>query len=159
MKIFVGLATLASVAFADITFNVVGYPSSTAGAFGVAVGGKITKLSSNETSFPVWSGTVPGTDNNVEYSYVELSAAGTPVKTETFTRKLNDTKTTSTLNEFFERPVTVWDLPKIPYTYLATYPSKTKAFKQKQIATIHVTAPASQISELLANPENGKSYQ
>ncbi|KAG0316917.1 hypothetical protein BG000_004687 [Podila horticola] len=159
MKIFVGLAALASVAFADVTFNVVGYPSSNAGAFGVSVGGKITKLSSNETSFPVWSGTVPGTDNNVEYSYVELSASGTPVKSETFTRKLNDTKATSTLNEFFERPVTIWDLPKIPYTYLATYPSKTKAFKQKQIATIHVTAPAGQISELLANPENGKSYR
>ncbi|KAG0074694.1 hypothetical protein BGZ93_000393 [Podila epicladia] len=158
MKILVGLAALASVAFADITFNVIGYPSSNAGAFGVSVGGKITKLSSNESSFPVWSGTVPGTDNNVEYSYVELSAAGTPVKTETFTRKLNDTKAMNTMNEFFERPVTVWDLPKIPYTYLATYPSKTKAFKQKQIATIHVTAPAAQISELLANPENGKSY-
>ncbi|KAF9384184.1 hypothetical protein CPB97_005881 [Podila verticillata] len=158
MKIFVGLAALASVAFADITFNVVGYPSSSTGIFGVSVGSKITKLSSNETSFPVWSGTVPGTDNNVEYSYVELSAAGTPVKTETFTRKLNDTKATGTLNEFFERPVTVWDLPKIPYTYLATFPSKTKAFKQKQIATIHVTAPAAQISDLLANPENGKSY-
>lgn len=141
-----------------VTFNIVGYPSSNAGAFGVSIGGKITKLSSNETSFPTWSGTVPSTDNNVEYSYVELSAAGNPVKTETFTRKLNDTKATNTLNEFFERLVTVWDLPKIPYTYLATYPSKTKAFKQNQIATIHVTAPAAQISELLANPENDKSY-
>ncbi|KAG0345169.1 hypothetical protein BG005_001419 [Podila minutissima] len=158
MKIFFGLAVLASVAFADITFNIVGYPSSSAGAFGVSIGGKITKLSSNETSFPTWSGTVPSTDNNVEYSYVELSAAGNPVKTETFTRKLNDTKATNTLNEFFERLVTVWDLPKIPYTHLATYPSKTKAFKQNQIATIHVTAPAAQISELLANPENDKSY-
>ncbi|KAF9324223.1 hypothetical protein BG006_000739 [Podila minutissima] len=123
MKIFIGLAAIASVAFADISFNVVGYPSSNAGAFGVSVGGKITKLFSNETSFPVWPGTVPSTDNNVEYSNVELFASGNP------------------------------DLPKIPYTYLATYLSKTKASKQNQIATIHVTAPAAQIS-----PENDKSY-
>ncbi|KAG0346989.1 hypothetical protein BG004_000339 [Podila humilis] len=161
LKIFARLAALAlaSVAVADITFNVVGYPSSSTGAFGVSVAGQITKLSSNESTFPVWSGTVPGTNRSVEYFYVELSPSDTPVKTEAFIRTLNDTKATSTLNEFFERPVTVWQLPKIPYTYLATFPSKTKAFKQKQIATIHVTGPASQISELLANPENGKDYR
>ncbi|KAI9236785.1 MAG: coth protein-domain-containing protein [Podila humilis] len=159
MKLLFGLATLASVAFADITFNVVGYPSSSTGSLGVNIGGSITRLSSDENTFPVWSGSVPGTDGNVQYSYVELSSSGTPLKSVGFTRKLQDpARDTETLNEFFERPQTVWEFPKIPYTYLATYPSKTKAFKHKQIATIHVTAPVAHIAELNASPYSGQNY-
>ncbi|KAF9285839.1 hypothetical protein BGZ68_003539, partial [Mortierella alpina] len=104
------------------TFNVVGYPSANTGAFGVS------------------------------YSYVELNAAGAAVKTEAFKRKLSDPAATTTPNEFFERQTTVWDLPRIPYTYLATYPSNTKAFRSEQIATIHVTAPAALVAALFANP-------
>ncbi|CAO3569736.1 unnamed protein product [Mortierella alpina] len=159
MKLFIGLATLASVAFADITFNVVGYPSAAANTFGVSINGAITKLVANETTFPVWSGVVPGTSSAVQYSYVEINAAGAAVKTEAFTRTITNATWTSTLNEFFERPTTEWELPKVPYTYLATYPSKTKAFKQKQIATIHLTAPPAMIAEMNANPKNGKDYK
>ncbi|KAG0003069.1 hypothetical protein BGZ65_002070 [Modicella reniformis] len=159
MKLFIGLATLASVAFADITFNVVGYPSVAAGSFGVSIAGTVHKLATNEAIFPVWSGAVPGTTSAVEYSYVELNGQGAAVKSEAFVRKLANQTDTSTLNEFFERPTTVWEVPKLPYTYLATYPSKTKAFKQKQIATIHVTAPATQIAEMNANPMNDKEYK
>lgn len=54
---------------------------------------------------------------------------------------------------------TVWELPKIPYTYLATYLSKIEAFKHKQIATIHVTAPVARIAELNASPYNDKDYR
>jgi len=115
-------------------------------------------LASSDSIYPVWSGSVPGTTGTVEYSYVELSPSGTAVKTEAFTRKLANVSDTQTLNEFFERPTTVWDLPKLPYTYLATYPSKTKAFKQKQIATIHITAPVAQMAEMHANPKEDKDY-
>ncbi|KAG0262785.1 hypothetical protein BG011_009706 [Mortierella polycephala] len=159
MKLLFGLAALASVAFADITFNVVGYPSTSGGAFGVSVGGAITQLASDENNFPVWSGAVPGTDASVQYSYVELDSAGAAVKTEAFVRQHYNQTEVSTLNEFFERPTTEFEFPKVPYTYLATYPSKTQAFKQKQIATIHLTAPIASITELNANPKNDKNYK
>ncbi|GJJ68968.1 spore coat protein H [Entomortierella parvispora] len=161
MKILLGLAALASVAYADITFNVVGYPSTANGAFGVSIGGKVTLLKTNETMFPVWSGAIPGTTSAVEYSYVELasSTSDTVVKTEPFVRKLQDPKETSTDNEFFERQTTVWDLPKVPYTYLATFPSASKAFKEKQIATIHITAPKAQMDEMNKNTQGQEEYQ
>ncbi|KAG0042441.1 hypothetical protein BGZ83_000452 [Gryganskiella cystojenkinii] len=161
MKVLFGLAALASATYADITFNVVGYPSTANGVFGVSVGGKITPLTTNETMFPVWSGSVPGSTSAVEYSYVELSSstATTTVKSEAFVRNLKDTTVTSTVNEFFERPTTIWDLPKIPYTYLATYPSKSKAFKENQIATIHVTAPKAQMDEMEQNTDGEKGYK
>ncbi|GJJ71928.1 hypothetical protein EMPS_04285 [Entomortierella parvispora] len=134
MKIFFALVALASVASVDIKFNVVGYPSSSSGSFGVKIAETVHKLSTSESTFPVWSGSVPGTKSQVQYSYVELSSSGTAVKT-------------------------VWDLPKIPYTYLATYPSKTKAFKHKQIATIHITAPQASIDEMNQNPYNSRDYR
>ncbi|KAF9936839.1 hypothetical protein BGZ67_001959 [Mortierella alpina] len=153
MRVLFSLAALVSVAYADITFNVVGYPSTNTGTFGVSVGGQITKLTSNESIFPVWTGTVAGSTAATEYSYVELNAAGAAVKTEAFKRKLADpAATTTTPNEFFERQTTVWDLPRVPYTYLATYPSNTKAFRPDQIATIHVTAPVALMTALFANP-------
>ncbi|KAG0204455.1 hypothetical protein BGX28_003601 [Mortierella sp. GBA30] len=153
VRFLVGFVTLASFAFADITFNCIGYPSTANGAFGVSVGGAVTKLTTNETTFPVWSGSVPGTTSAVEYSYVELNAAGTAVKTEAFTRKLNQTTDTHTWNEFFERPQTYFNRPRLPYTYLATYPSKSKAFKEDQIATLHLTGPVSAINAMNAQPE------
>ncbi|KAF9364994.1 hypothetical protein BGX34_011753 [Mortierella sp. NVP85] len=159
MKYILGLATLASVAFADITFNVIGYPSVRTNTFGVSIGGTIHKLATDENSFPVWKGTVPGVDGTVQYQYVETNAQGGAVKTESFVRSLHNQTATSTYNEFFERQTTVWELPKLPYTYLATYPSKTRAFKQKQIATIHLTAPVASITEMMANPTNDKDYK
>ncbi|KAG0276708.1 hypothetical protein BGZ96_003174 [Linnemannia gamsii] len=160
MKIFFGLAALATVAFADITFNVVGYPSTSSGTFGVSIGGSIHRLAATEDTFPAHTGTVAGVDGNVEYSYVELNSAGSTVMTEEFTRKLQDpANDKKTLNEFFQRQTTVWDLPKVPYTYMAHYPSKTKGFKHKQIATIHVTAPQASIDEMNNNVNNGKGYR
>ncbi|KAF9089556.1 hypothetical protein BGX23_006588 [Mortierella sp. AD031] len=159
MKFLLGLATLASVAFADITFNVVGYPSTPGGSFGVSINGAITKLIGSEATFPVWVGAVPGTTSAVEYSYVELSAAGATVKTEPFVRKLINATHTKTQNEFFERQITTWELPKLPYTYLATYPSKTKAFKQKQIATIHLIGSTTEMDEMNNAPKADKDYR
>ncbi|KAF8938198.1 coth protein-domain-containing protein [Dissophora ornata] len=152
VRFLVGLATLASFAFADITYNCIGYPGTTGGAFGVSISGVVTKLSTNETSFPVWSGAVPGSTSANEYSYVELDAAGAALKTESFIRKLNQTTDTHSDNEFFQRPITRHEITRLPYTYLATYPSKSKAFKEDQIATIHITAPAASVNAMNANP-------
>ncbi|KAF9155179.1 hypothetical protein BG015_010760 [Linnemannia schmuckeri] len=152
VKFLVGLAALASVAFADITFSCIGYPSVQGNSFGVSINGQITKLIANETTFPVHTGTVPGTTSAVQYSYVEIDAAGTAVKTEAFVRKLNQTTDTWTENEFFDRPVTHHVVPRLPYTYLATYPSKSKAFKETQIATLHLTGDKTAIDALNTNP-------
>ncbi|GJJ77720.1 spore coat protein H [Entomortierella parvispora] len=154
VRLFFGLAAMATVAFADITYNCIGYPTATNGAMGVSIKGAITKLSTNETIFPLWTGVVAGTTSADEYQYVELGATGAAVKTESFTRKLNATTDTHTDFEFFERPVTKHDLPRLPYTYLATYPSKTKAFKEDQIATIHLTAPQAAVDAMNAQPES-----
>ncbi|KAF9432366.1 hypothetical protein BGZ76_010902 [Entomortierella beljakovae] len=153
VRFLVGLTALASIAFADITFNCVGYPSTLNGGFGVSVNGAVTKLSTNETNFPVWSAAVPGTTSDVQYSYVELNAAGATVKSETFTRHLNQTTDTHTPNEFFERPITNFEEVRLPYTYLATYPSKSKAFKEDQIITIHLTAPQAFVDAMNSKPE------
>ncbi|KAF9155178.1 hypothetical protein BG015_010759 [Linnemannia schmuckeri] len=147
-----GLLTLTSVALAQITFNVVGYPSATSGSFGVSINGQITKLTATEDTFPVFSGIVPSATSSVEYKYVELDATGAAIKTEAFVRKLHDVTATHSYNEFFERPTTKWTLPPIPFTYLATWPSFTKVFDEDEIATIHVTADAAQIAALNANP-------
>ncbi|KAF9420885.1 hypothetical protein BGZ94_009004 [Podila epigama] len=114
-----------------ITFKVVGYPSAPTNVFGVDVGGgAITKLTTNETMFPLWTGVVPGTTSAVEYN----------------------TTDTSTFNEFFERPLTYYPMPRLPYTYMVTWPSKSKAFKDDQIATLHLTGPAAAIDALNQNP-------
>ncbi|KAG0199821.1 hypothetical protein BGX33_011376 [Mortierella sp. NVP41] len=153
VKFLVGLAALASVAFADITFSCIGYPA-TGNSIGVSVNGAITKLVANETTFPVWIGAVPGTTSAVEYKYVEINAAGTAVKSEAFTRKLNQTTDIATPNEFFDRPVTYWTVPRLPYTYLATYPSKSKAFKETQIATLHLIGDKTTVDALNLNPNS-----
>ncbi|KAG0204456.1 hypothetical protein BGX28_003602 [Mortierella sp. GBA30] len=147
-----GLVVLATLSEADITFNCVGYPSTTGGSFGVSVAGAITKLTSNETTFPVWSGAVPGTTSAVQYQYVELNAAGGAIKTENFTRALRNLTDTHTYNEFFERQTTKWVLPHVPYSYLATWPSYSKVFDEDVIATIHVTADPAQMAALNGNP-------
>jgi hypothetical protein len=154
VKFLVGLAAMASVAFADITFSCIGYPSAPTNTFGVSINGAITKLVANETTFPVWTGVVPGSTSAVQYSYVELNAAGAPVKTEAFTRKLNQTTDIWTENEFFDRQITHHVIPRLPYTYLATYPSKSKAFKETQIATLHLTGDKTAVDALNLNPSS-----
>ncbi|KAG0275052.1 hypothetical protein BGZ95_009236 [Linnemannia exigua] len=152
VKFLVGLATLASIAFADITFNCIGYPAP-GNSIGVSINGVITKLAALENTAPVWTGVVPGATSAVQYSYVEINAANTPVKTEAFVRKLNQTTDIATDNEFFDRPITHHVVPRLPYTYLATYPSKSKAFKETQIATLHLTGDKPAIDKLNASPE------
>ncbi|KAF9367988.1 hypothetical protein BGX21_006913, partial [Mortierella sp. AD011] len=107
-----------------------------------------------DSTFPVWSGSVSGTTSSVQYSYVELDSAGSTVKAETFTRQLTQTTDTRTYNEFFERPTTIFNITRLPYTYLATYPSKTKAFNEDQIATIHITGPVDSINLMNSQPKN-----
>lgn len=52
------------------------------------------------------------------------------------------------------RPVTRHKIVRLPYTYLATYPSKSKAFKEDQIATIHITGPVANVTAMNQAPES-----
>ncbi|KAF9345313.1 hypothetical protein BGX26_003293, partial [Mortierella sp. AD094] len=198
-----------------------------------SINGTIHRLSSNESSFPVWSGSIPGVNSSdLEYSYVKLSSDGsTTIKTENFTRRFSDNfapqnnnsntafptllpppqpssssvsvspsasvsvspsasesvsassspstspspspspstnstvansagATDTTLNEFFERQITVWELLRFPYTYTnPVTPKKSRTFKENQIATIHITSSnTSAIAEMNANPYNEMKY-
>ncbi|KAF9585674.1 hypothetical protein BGW38_001257, partial [Lunasporangiospora selenospora] len=134
------------------TFNVIGYPSVTSGSFGVSIGGTVTKLATTEDTFPVWSGAVRGTTSSVNYQYVELDATGAAIKSENFTRALHKPDATHSYNEFFQRQTTKYVLPHIPYTYLATWPSNTKAFNDDEIATLHLTTDPTQLAQLHSDP-------
>ncbi|KAF9305308.1 hypothetical protein BG003_001397, partial [Podila horticola] len=68
---------LASSDLADVTYNVVGFPDTEAGLFGVLINGKITKLSTSPNTFPLWSCTAPGATAASGYQYVKLSEQGT----------------------------------------------------------------------------------
>ncbi|GJJ69706.1 spore coat protein H [Entomortierella parvispora] len=130
-----GLVLLASSAVAD------GYPDNAAGAFGVSIDGKITKLSSSPSTFPLWSGTVVGLSGPSlsSYKYVQLDGAGSPTRAEAFSRTLKDPEAIATENEFFEREVTRSNLPLVPLVYDPWPMSKTKIFDDTQVATIHLT--------------------
>ncbi|KAF9335135.1 hypothetical protein BG006_000805 [Podila minutissima] len=51
-----------------VTFNVVGYPSSSTGSFDVNIRGSITRFTSNKKTFLIWRGSVLGSDGNVQCS-------------------------------------------------------------------------------------------
>ncbi|KAF9976817.1 hypothetical protein BGZ73_007724 [Actinomortierella ambigua] len=147
------MASMASVALANITFNVVGYPQPASASFGVSINGQVTPMKTNDTMFPLWSVFVPGATNGTQYHYVMLSSAGAELSKENFVRTANVTaKRQATEHEFYQRPITKYEIPRLPYTYMVTYPTNSKAFKENQVATLHLTGTAAEIDRLNANP-------
>ncbi|KAG0357964.1 hypothetical protein BG005_002906 [Podila minutissima] len=151
-RLFLGLAMLASITLADVTYSVVGYPDTETGSFGVSVNGRITKLVTSSLTFPLWTGTVAGASATSEYKYVKLDDAGAPILEEKFVRKFEDLKDAQTRNEFFERPVTKTQLPNVPLVYEPWAMTDSKAFDDEQIATFHLTADAGQFEAMLQAP-------
>ncbi|KAG0314708.1 hypothetical protein BG000_005455, partial [Podila horticola] len=149
---FLGLVILASRTLADVTYNVVGYPDTETGAFGVSVNGQITKLVTSSLTFPLWTGTVAGASAASEYKYVKLDSAGAPILEETFVRKFEDLTDIQTRNEFFERPLTKTQLPNVPLVYEPWPMSESKAFDDEQIATFHLMADAELFEAMLQAP-------
>ncbi|KAF9119063.1 hypothetical protein BGW39_000646 [Mortierella sp. 14UC] len=88
MKIFFGWTVLATVTFADITFSVVEYPSSSTGTFGVSIGGTVHRLAATEDTFLVYTGVIAGVDGIVEFDIGVLNNASSTVKSKTFKHKL-----------------------------------------------------------------------
>ncbi|KAF9163427.1 hypothetical protein DFQ26_002517 [Actinomortierella ambigua] len=150
------MASLATVALANISFNVVGYPNPASAKFGVVIDGKLTEMKTNDTTFPLWSVFVPGANNGTQYHYVMLSSTGQELKKENFVRTANVTaKRMATEHEFFERPITKHPIVPLPYVYPNTWPTNSKAFKENQIATLHLLGPKAEIDRLNADPTSG----
>ncbi|KAG0202405.1 hypothetical protein BGX28_005066 [Mortierella sp. GBA30] len=147
-----GLLALASSALADVTYNVVGFPDNDAGSFGVLINGKITKLTTSPSTFPLWSLTVVGASASSGYQYVKLSEKGTVVEQESFVRSFKNKKAKSTVNEFFQRQVTQTSLPKIPQVFENVQAKPSKAFDESQISTIHLTADPVAFKDMVDHP-------
>ncbi|KAF9585462.1 hypothetical protein BGW38_002288, partial [Lunasporangiospora selenospora] len=154
-RIIFGLAALASLVLADVTYNVVGYPSTEAGSFGVLIDGQLTKLTTSDTTFPLWSGTVAGASASTSYKYVHLDPTGNKISEEAFSRTLKDAKAIKTPNEFFDRPVFYeksTDLPNVPQVYKPWVMSPSDAFNDADIATFHLTADGAAFDGLQQKP-------
>lgn len=145
-----------------VTYNVVGYPD-TDGSFGVQLltspTGPITKLTTSPTTFPLWSGIVPGASATTPYRYVKLDPAGEPVLTETFDRVLQDPTAIQTAYEVFEREVTDMKMPLVPLVYEQWEMGKTKLFDDGVVATIHLTGNAELWEGMLMKPEGSQPMQ
>ncbi|KAH7047115.1 coth protein-domain-containing protein [Linnemannia elongata] len=146
------LALIASSALADVVYNVVGFPDTEKGAFGVVINNKLTPLTTTDATFPLWSANVVGANPSSGYRYVKLDDAGAIVDKEKFLRRITTVKARSTPNEFYQRQNTFTTFPAVPQIYPDVLPSKSKAFDDTQIATIHLTADPVILADMLANP-------
>ncbi|KAH7058509.1 coth protein-domain-containing protein [Linnemannia elongata] len=161
--LLLGLTYLATCALADVTYNVVGYPDSETGSFGVQLltspNGPITKLTTSTTTFPLWSAIVLGASATTPYKYVKLDSAGNPILFENFTRTLQDPTAIQTVYEVFEREVTDTVVPLVPLVYEPWEMSKTKVFDDGVVATIHLTGDAGLWEGMLMQPEKAQPMQ
>ncbi|KAF9272476.1 hypothetical protein BGZ88_004747 [Linnemannia elongata] len=146
------LALIASSALADVVYNVVGFPDTEKGAFGVVINNKLTPLTTTDATFPLWSANVVGANPSSGYRYVKLDDAGAIIDKEKFLRRITTVKAKSTPNEFYQRQNTFTTFPAVPQIYPDVLPSKSKAFDDTQIATIHLTADPVILADMLANP-------
>ncbi|KAF9972541.1 hypothetical protein BGZ73_004327 [Actinomortierella ambigua] len=149
------LLAVASTVFADVTYNVVGFPSTDGNKFAVEINKKLHVLKTSEANFPLWSGEVAGASESTKYRYVEVDKANKVVQREGFDRKPELAKKGSdavTVNQFFNRKATFTKLPTIKQIYKNPYPKPTKAFDDSQIATIHLTADKTAFDDMLNNP-------
>ncbi|KAG0044164.1 hypothetical protein BGZ83_010584 [Gryganskiella cystojenkinii] len=155
MRIFVisaALALAATSAFADVTYNVVGYPDSDKGYFGVIINKKLTPMTTTNETFPLWSVTVPGASGGSGWRYAKYSEAGKELQRESFLRSFTDKKSKATENQVFLRFNTKTILPSLPQVYPSVRAKASKAFDDTQMATIHLTADPAEFANMTANP-------
>ncbi|KAF9307738.1 hypothetical protein BG003_000269 [Podila horticola] len=147
---------LVSSDLTNVTYNVVGFPDTDAGSFGVLINGKITKLSTSPDTFPLWSGIAPRASAASGYQYVKLSEQGTIVTQEPFLRPFQNGSAKSTTNEFFLRQMTRTTLPKLPQVFGDVRPKPSTAFDHSQIATIHLTPDQNNFADMVAHPREDR---
>jgi hypothetical protein len=132
-------------------YNVVGFPDSEGGKFGVLVDDKVTELT--PSAFPLWSGRVAGATTSSHYQYVQLSSSGHILKKESFVRSFNNPHgRDKTLNEHFDRSIMYTALPKIPQILTDVRPKPSRAFDDTQIGTIHLKTDPARLEDMLAHP-------
>ncbi|KAF9109887.1 hypothetical protein BGX27_007030 [Mortierella sp. AM989] len=135
----------------------VGYPDIVTGSFGVSIDGKITKLTTTSTTFPLWSGTVIGASTSTTYKYVKLDSNSQPAEEEKFIRTMqNQEDKTMTKNEFFNREEFIalngGKLAQVPLVYDPWENSNTKIFEDdSQVATIHLMGDTGLFHDMVAH--------
>ncbi|KAG0011351.1 hypothetical protein BGZ81_002232 [Podila clonocystis] len=151
-----GLLALASSVFADVTFNVIGFPNDKTNTYAVEINKKLHPLKTSKDTFPLWSANVADASASGSYRYVQLNKKKGVVLREEFQREFADKDATATLNEFFNRQTTITTLPAIKQIYKDTRPEPSKAFDGSQIATIHLTVEPTAFADTINNPLDKK---
>jgi len=104
----------------------------------------------NAEHYPLYSVTAD-VDLPVNYNYMVDYGNGES-ETEEFLRKRE--KNDETLNEFFNRSVTVVDHPELPRAYEAfPYSTSSKLYDDSHVATIVVSCDPNELNSLYQNPE------
>ncbi|KAG0365652.1 hypothetical protein BGX24_004014 [Mortierella sp. AD032] len=147
-----GLLAVVSSVYADVTYNLVGFPDKTGNSFAVEIDDKRYPLRKSKTTVPLWSGVATGASTSSSYRYVELDNQGSVVKSEKFLRSLENAGASATLNEFFDRKTTITKLPTIKQVYKDIRTKPSKAFDDSQIATIDLTVVQKDFDQMLAEP-------
>lgn len=135
-----------------VVYNVVGYPDTDKGSFGVVINKKMTPLTTSEATFPLWSANVVGAKSSSGYRYVKLDEKGEIIDKEKFLRRIAAAKAKNTLNDFYQRENAFASFPSLPQVYPSVRPKSSKAFDDTQIATIHLTADPAIFADMVANP-------
>ncbi|KAF9314518.1 hypothetical protein BG003_004103 [Podila horticola] len=145
VRLFLGLAACAAYALADVTFNVVGLREDDGDMFGVLINGKVTKLTTTNETYPLWSAHITGVNGPLEYKYVQLSAGGKTTEEEKAKRKL-PAGAIYTPNEFFGRTQTIRTLPPLPQLYENRLEQDSPFFREGYIGSIFVEGDAAKFN-------------
>jgi len=135
-----------------VTYNVVGFPDSDKGSFGVVINKKMTPMTTTNATYPLWTVNVPGASGGSGWRYVKLSPEGKEIQRESFLRSFVNKKSKVTENQVFLRFNTKTALPALPQIYPNVQPLASKAFDGTQMATIHITANEADFADMVANP-------
>ncbi|KAF8928061.1 coth protein-domain-containing protein [Dissophora ornata] len=146
VRLIIGLAACAAMAMADVTFNVVYLRDEPTDECAVEINGKVTKLTTSNDLYPLWSANVPDVEGPLEYKYVQLKG-GKVEKQEKEVRKLPE-GAVHTPNEFFERTTTLNQLPPLPQVFENKFEQNSPFFREGYIANMFVEGDAAQIKYL-----------
>ncbi|KAI9259037.1 coth protein-domain-containing protein [Sporodiniella umbellata] len=142
---FIAVSFLVAVNAASVSFKVIA-PNAKS-SVQVNVNGALTTLEASDPDVPYYTGSAELNDGQ-SYKYVVDGTA------ETFDRVLNG-GSTSTKNEFFERPVTYANLPTIPKILSEgswTRGDQTDAlWDSNYVPSVFVTGAASEMNNLIEN--------
>ncbi|KAG0209640.1 hypothetical protein BGX28_010156 [Mortierella sp. GBA30] len=144
VRLLLGLAVCTAMAFADVTFNVVGLREDADDEFGVLINGHVTKLTTSKEAYPLWSANIAGVDGPLVYKYVQLNKGGKVEKQEKIARKL-PAYAVYTPNEFFDRSNTIHDLPRLPQVYENNLEQNSPFFREGYIGNVFVEGHPDQI--------------